>query len=85
MATSAKACIRLKFKTQKQISALIDALTPEANAPGTRRADIKIQRDGLFIILTVGAEDTVALRATLNAYLRWIDSTISIIQLVENA
>ena len=84
MSTSAKADIRLKFINQKQIETLLDALNPEANAPVTRRANVKLKKDGLFLAITVEAEDTVALRATLNAYLRWINSTVNVIQLVEN-
>jgi tRNA threonylcarbamoyladenosine modification (KEOPS) complex Pcc1 subunit len=84
MSTSAKADIRLKFINQKQVETLLDALNPEANAPVTRRANVKLQKDGLFLAITIEAEDTVALRATLNAYLRWISSTVNVIQLVEN-
>jgi tRNA threonylcarbamoyladenosine modification (KEOPS) complex Pcc1 subunit len=84
MSTSAKADIRLKLSNQKQVETLLDALNPEANAPVTRRANVRLQKDGLFLAITVEAEDTVALRATLNAYLRWISSTVNVIQLVEN-
>ena len=84
MSTSAKADIRLKFINKKQVETLLDALNPEANAPVTRRANVKLKKDGLFLAITVEAEDTVALRATLNAYLRWINSTVNVIQLVEN-
>ena len=85
MSSSAKANIRLKFANQRQVETLLDSLTPEANAPVTRRANIKLQKDGLFLVLTVEAEDTVALRATLNSYLRWINSTVNVIKLVEDA
>ena len=85
MATGAKAIVRLKFTSQKQVSTLLCALTPEANAPVTRRANVKLEKDGLFLVLTVAAEDTVALRATLNAYLRWINSTINVMHVVEDA
>jgi tRNA threonylcarbamoyladenosine modification (KEOPS) complex Pcc1 subunit len=85
MSTSAKAEICLKLANQKQIKTLLDALTPEANAPVTRRANIKLQKDGLFLVLAVEAKDTVALRATLNAYLRWINSTVNVMQFVEDA
>jgi len=85
MATGAKATVRLKFKTQKQITTLLDALTPEANAPVTRRANIKLVKDGLYLVLTVEADDTVALRATLNAYLRWISSTVNVIDTIEQS
>ena len=83
MATGAKATVRLKFSSQKQLSTLLSALTPEANAPVTRRANVKLEKDGLVLVLTVEAEDTVALRATLNAYLRWVNSTVNVIHVVE--
>ena len=85
MSTSAKATIRLKFASEKQLNTLLSALTPEAKAPPTRRASIKLDKNGAFLTLTVEAEDTVALRATLNAYLRWINSTLNVIDVVENA
>jgi KEOPS complex subunit Pcc1 len=84
MSTRGKADIRLKFTNEKQVKTLLDALTPEAKSPITRRAHIKLQKEGLFLILAVDAEDTVALRATLNTYLRWIDSTLNVVQLIED-
>jgi tRNA threonylcarbamoyladenosine modification (KEOPS) complex Pcc1 subunit len=84
MSTKAKANVRLKFATQKQIATILSALSPEAATPQTRRANIKLEGDGLFFMLTVEAEDTVALRATLNAYLRWINSTVNVMSLVED-
>ncbi len=85
MSTGAKATVRLKFSSEKQLSTLISALTPEANAPVTRRANVKLKKDGSELTLTVEADDTVALRATLNAYLRWINSTINVIEVVDHA
>ncbi len=83
MAVKAKANIRLKFQTEKQLETLLDALTPEAKAPVTRRVNVKLQKDGLLLVLAVEANDTVALRSTLNAYLRWINSTVSVIGVLE--
>ena len=82
MAAGAKATLRLKFTSQKQLSALLSALAPEANRPVSSRANVKLEKNGLFLVLNVVAEDTVALRATLNAYLWWINSTISVINAV---
>ena len=84
MMISAKASVRLKFASQKLLSTLLEALAPEANAQVTRRASVKLEEDGLFLVLTVEADDTVALRATLNAYLRWIGSMISVMHVVED-
>ena len=82
MSTSAKATIRLKTSSQKQIATLLDALTPEAKTT-TRRVKVRLEKDGPFFVLAVEAEDTVALRSTLNAYLRWINSAVNVIELVE--
>jgi tRNA threonylcarbamoyladenosine modification (KEOPS) complex Pcc1 subunit len=85
MANRAKATIRLKIPSEKQLTTLLDALNPEAKTTITRRATVKLEKDGLFLVLEVDAEDTVALRSTLNAYLRWIGSTVNVISLVEQA
>ena len=85
MAIKAKATVRLKFSSEKQLRALLDALTPEANAPVTRRAKVNFDKEGLFLNLIVEAEDTVALRSTLNAYLRWIGSAVNVIKLLEQS
>jgi len=83
MPTSAKAIVNLKFASEKQLDTVFSALTPEAKAPPTRRASIILKKEDVFLTLLVNAEDTVALRATINAYLRWIESTIKIMELVE--
>jgi len=85
MSTNAKAEIRLKFANQKQVATLLDVLTPEANVPVSKRVKIKLKKNGLNLLLTVKAEDTIALRATLNAYLRWINSTVNVMDIVENS
>jgi tRNA threonylcarbamoyladenosine modification (KEOPS) complex Pcc1 subunit len=83
MSTNAKANICFKLKNKKQVETFLAALTPEANTPVARRATIELKQDSLFLVLKVETEDTVALRSTLNAYLRWISSIFNIIDLVE--
>ena len=85
MTNKAKATVRLKFTSDKQLTTLLDALMPEADAPVMRRARAKLEKDGFFLVLSVEAEDTVALRSTLNAYLRWISSAANVVSLVEQA
>jgi tRNA threonylcarbamoyladenosine modification (KEOPS) complex Pcc1 subunit len=84
MAIKAKAAVRLKLASEKELSTLLDALTPEARVPATRRSSVKLEKDGLFMVLTIEADDTVALRSTLNAYLRWISSAIDVVNLMGN-
>ena len=84
MSLDAKATIHLNF-TEKQVNTLMSALSPEAKAPPTHRSTVKLEKDGCNLTLTVEAEDTVALRATLNAYLHWINSTLNVIEAISKA
>ena len=85
MAIRTRATVSLKFKSDKQLRTLLNALMPEANSPVTRRSAVKLVKDHLFLLLTVEADDTVALRSTLNAYLRWVNSTINVMNMVDHA
>jgi tRNA threonylcarbamoyladenosine modification (KEOPS) complex Pcc1 subunit len=81
----AKASVRLRFSSEKHLTTLLDALAPEANRPVNLRARAALDRDGNFLVLKVEAKDTVALRAALNAYLRWIGSAVKVLEVVEHA
>ena len=81
----AKASVRLRFSSDKQLATLLDALAPEANRPVTTRAKAVLEREGNFLVMKVEAKDTVALRAALNAYLRWIGSTVKVLEVIEHA
>ena len=84
-AMKAKATIRLQFSSEKRLNVLLNALLPEANRPATKRSKVTLTREAQLLVLTVEASDTVALRAALNAYLRWIQSTISVLDSVDDA
>jgi len=83
MSKNAKATIHLRFGDQKQIDTLLAALMPEVKAPPTHRSSVSLQKGDCTLTLMVTAEDTVALRATLNAYLRWINSTLNVLNVIE--
>ncbi len=84
MSLEAEATIHLTF-SEKQLDTLLSALLPEAKAPPTHRSTVKLEKDGCQLTLTITAEDTVALRATLNAYLHWINSTLNVIEAIKKA
>jgi len=81
----AKASVRLRFSSEKRLTTLLNALAPETNRPATTRARAVLEREGNFLVLKVEAKDTVALRAALNAYLRWIGSAVKVLGVVEHA
>jgi len=79
----AKTTVRLRLSSEKQLATLLNALAPETNRPVTSRARTVLEREGNFLVLKVEAKDTVALRAALNAYLRWIGSAVKVLQVIE--
>lgn len=79
----AKATIHLKFTSEKQIDTILKSLEPETKNPTITRASTSLEKQGNLLTLKVQAKDTVALRATLNAYLRWINSLLNVFELLE--
>jgi len=79
----AKATVRLRLSSQKHLTTLLEALAPEAKSPVSLRTKTVLEREGDFAVLKVEANDTTALRAALNAYLRWIGSTMNVLEVVE--
>jgi tRNA threonylcarbamoyladenosine modification (KEOPS) complex Pcc1 subunit len=79
----AKATIRLKFSSSKHLETVKVSLLPEVNKHGFGRAHVTLNSNDAFLMLTVEADDTVALRSTLNAYLRWISSTINVVETLD--
>ena len=75
----AKAVIRLPLSSEKLQTALMQALTPEVNRQIGIRSKVTLKAEGQVLILNVESEDTIALRAALNAYLRWINSTMNVV------
>ncbi len=80
----AKANIRLEFASEAKLNAVLKALEPEVQRQIGVRAKTKLTREDGHLILNVEAEDTVALRAALNAYLRWINSAVNVLEAMEN-
>jgi tRNA threonylcarbamoyladenosine modification (KEOPS) complex Pcc1 subunit len=82
-ATKAAAIVRLKFPSEKRLETVFKALKPEVDGPATMRSRAKLEKDGTFLVLNVEATDSVALRAALNAYLRWINSMMNVLEVLE--
>ncbi len=80
----AKAVVRLKFPSEKHLNIVCRALMPEVERPTTTRSRVSLKKEGTFLVLEAQAKDTVALRAALNAYLRWINSTANVLETLKN-
>ncbi len=74
MKVHGKAEISIPFSTPKKAQSVYAALYPETKVRFGPRSKvcIRLKRNRLHLMLL--AEDTIALRAIVNSYLRWIAS-----------
>ncbi len=79
----AKTIVKLKFPSERNLHIVFEALKPETRKNTTMRSKASLKESGEFLVLKIGAKDSVALRAAVNAYLRWIDSTIRVVSVLE--
>ncbi len=77
---TANAIVKLPFESEKFLLAIVNALSPEAHQQKGARSKATVVIQGRNLLLDVESEDTVALRTSLNAYLRWINSAISVLE-----
>jgi len=79
-----RAVIRLSFRSKRHLKTMLNSLRPETRkSPGSRSRTTVEEEDGSLII-TFEARDTSALRAAINAYLRWISLTRNILESVDS-
>lgn len=79
MPMKAHATCKICFPNTDLLDVVFEALEPEAHKPATKRSKASLSKAGTCLVLIVESRDTVALRATLNAYLRWIDSVTKVL------
>jgi tRNA threonylcarbamoyladenosine modification (KEOPS) complex Pcc1 subunit len=66
------AVVHLGFPSQKQSKIVFEALQPETRTISTHRSRASIKGRGKTLIIHFEAEDTSALRAAINSFLRWV-------------
>ena len=64
--------VHLGFPSQKQSKIVLEALQPETRTISTHRSRVSTKGRGKTLIIRFEAEDTSALRATINSFLRWV-------------
>lgn len=69
----ASTVITLHFPSKKRLEMVLKALKPETEMyPSTRRSRVKVTSKQNSLMLRFEANDTSALRASINSYLRWV-------------
>ena len=80
---NAKAVVRLKFSSDKQLQVVLNSLKPETETSTTSRSKVYMTTDDETLILDFRANDTSALRAAMNSYLRLIGVAMNLQKLTE--
>jgi len=78
----AGATVRLKLPSEQKLQTILRSLEPEISSP-TARSRASLAEEGDYLVLKIEAKDTVALRAALNSYLRWINAILNVFQTLE--
>lgn len=74
---------KVSFPNRRYLETVFKALEPEVRKSPTMRSRAFLEKEDTFLILKIEANDTVALRAAVNAYLRWIDSIRNVLGVLE--
>jgi tRNA threonylcarbamoyladenosine modification (KEOPS) complex Pcc1 subunit len=77
--------ISCRFSKKRHAEVVFKALQPDVRKPATLRSSSSLTREDEILVLRVSARDTAALRAALNAYLRWIGSLKSVLEVLERS
>lgn len=80
----ASATVRFKMWPREKLEIVYRAIAPEVAKPATTRSKAQLKIEGEQLVLTIEAKDTVALRAALNAYLRWISSLHDVLSVLNS-
>jgi len=64
--------IRLELPSERLAKIMLKALLPETKKKVTPRSKVYVKEEGKNLIIQVEADDTSALRAAVNSYLRWV-------------
>lgn len=79
----ANARINVPIPNKRQAEIIYKALEPEIEKTTFGRSKASLDRKEALLVLRIKAKDTVALRASVNTYLRWTNSMINVLQKLE--
>lgn len=76
----AKATLRMRFSSKEKKQIIADSLGPEVSNSSSHRSKVSLHDENGLLVLEIEASDTTALRASLNSYLRWINSILDVLE-----
>ena len=70
------------FLSEDEAEIILQAISPEASDIPTRRVNVKLERVNEGIALLIESRDLTAMRAALNSFLRFIDSSLLSVRII---
>ena len=65
------------------VKILTESLLPEIERPSSSRSRVSLEPLNGRLELRISASDVTALRATVNSYLRWVDSILNLLDRID--
>ncbi len=81
----AQAIICLDLPSEGQLGVVLEALRPETRVLSAQRSKVHVESKGKTLILRFEADDTSALRAATNSFLRWVLLAKTMIESVDRS
>jgi KEOPS complex subunit Pcc1 len=69
--TSREARIKILFKDEREAATVYKAVKPEETLPASAKCKVGLKCRKNVLLIEVEADNTAALRASLNSFLRW--------------
>ena len=73
--------IELEFPSSNDAEVVLQAIEPEIRESPSERTSTEIECQGNILKISITAQDTTSLRASLNSYLRWVMLSNEILEL----
>ncbi|WP_321421078.1 KEOPS complex subunit Pcc1 [uncultured Methanobacterium sp.] len=73
--------IELEFPSSSDAEIVFRAIEPEIRGSPSERTSTEIESEGNILKISITAQDTTSLRASLNSYLRWVMLSNEILEL----
>lgn len=77
--------IKIQVTDNQTCGLLYDALVLESGYNPNDRSQVNLSFDNNLLILNINAKDSVSARASINSFMKWINLSLQIISMTENA
>lgn len=75
--------LRVKFEKIEDAKIVYNSILPELNFSPNERSQVKLSISENYLILEIYSTDFVILRAIINSYLRWLNTSKNTIQIIK--